>query len=174
MSTHPSAMSSETATAHVLLIVDAETLLSRYPQSSQDPDSPTPIGKDFVFILDGAHLPTAKTDGHVLLMSLGQAVCLRSRTIALRAEHSVVVYAFTVGDTGVLQAPKLVVKPDQPVPAINIENLIQPTLQQADDHFWLCQPLSSGKEQCELSFMLVNSQCEAVGYFSWGVKVQAK
>lgn len=167
-------MSSETATAHALLIVDAETLLSRYSQPSHDPDNPTLIDKGFVFILGGAHLPAAKTGSHVLQMSLGQAVCLRSRSIALRAEHSVVVYFFTTGAAGVLPAPKLVVKADQPVPAIDIKDLTQPTLQHADDHFRLCQPLSSGKEQCELSFMLVNSQCEAVGHFRWGIKVETE
>ncbi|OPA83642.1 hypothetical protein BFW87_30640 [Pseudomonas fluorescens] len=167
-------MSSETATAHALLIVDAETLLSRYPQPSQDPDKPTRIDKGLAFILDGAHFPAAKTDNHVLQVSLGQPLCLRTRTIALRAEHSIVVYSFTSSDTGVLPAPELTVKSDQPVPAIDTENLTQPILLQAPDHFWLFQPTGQGKEQCELSFMLVNTQCEAVGYFSWGIEVRTE
>lgn len=170
MSTEPSAISSETATAHVSLIIDAETLLSRYPQASQDPDAPTPVDECFIFILGNALLSHAKTDSRVLPISLGQTTHLRCRTVALRAEHSVVIYGFAVESGAVLPAPTLVVSANQGVPAIDIENLTHPILQQADDHFWRCQPLSQGKENSELRFMLVNSQCEAVGYFSWAVE----
>lgn len=171
MSTEPDAISSETATAHVSLIIDAETLLSRYPQASQDPDAPTPVDEGFIFVLGSALLSHTTIDSTVLPISLGQTTHLRSRTIALRAEHSVVIYGFTVETGAVLPAPDLVVSTDQSVPAIDIENLTHPILQQADDHFWRCQPLSQGKEKSELRFMLVNSRCEAVGYFSWAVEI---
>lgn len=171
MSTEPNAISSETANAHVSLIVDAETLLLRYPQASQDPDTPTPIDEHFIFFLGGALLSSATIDSRVLPISLGRTTHLRSRTIALRAEHSVVVYGFVVEKGDVLPAPELVVNADQTIPAIDIENLTQPISQQADDHFWRCQPISHGKERSELRFMLVNSQCDAVGYFSWAVDV---
>lgn len=171
MSTEPNAISSETANAHVSLIVDAETLLSRYPQASQDPDTPTPIDEHFFFFLGSVLLSSTTIDSRVLPISLGRTTHLRSRTIALRAEHSVVVYGFAVEKGEVLPAPELVVNADQTIPAIDIGNLTQPIPQQADDHFWRCQPLRQGKEHGELRFMLVNSQCDAVGYFSWAVDV---
>ncbi|QIB05683.1 hypothetical protein GZ982_13480 [Pseudomonas fluorescens] len=171
MSTEPSAISSETGTAHVSLIVDAETLLSRYPQASQDPNTPTPIDEHFIFLLGGALLSNTKIDSRGLPISLGRITHLRSRTIALRAEHSVVLYEFAVETGEVLPAPELVVNADQTVPAIDVENLTHPIPQQTDDHFWRCRPLSQGKESSELRFMLVNSQCEVAGYFSWAVDV---
>lgn len=174
MSTDRTAIFSETATEHVFLIVDTETLLSRYPQASQDPDSPTPIDDGFIFILGNTHLSNIKIDTEVLSIRLGRVVHLRSRTVALRAGHSVVIYEFAVEDGDVLPAPNLTVNPDQSIPTINIANLTQPILQKADDHFWRCQPLSQGSESCELRFMLVNSQCEALGYFSWAMEVEVK
>lgn len=174
MSTEPKVISSETAIAHVSLIIDAETLLSRYPQASQDPDAPTSIDGDLVFVLGSVRLSPTETNRIVLPISLGQTTHVRGRTIALRAEHSVVIYGFAVDSGAVLPAPDLVVSADQSVPAIDIENLTQPISQPADDHFWRCRPLSQGKEKGELRFMLVNSRCEAVGYFSCTVEVLAE
>jgi len=171
MSTEPSAVCGATATAHVSLIVDAETVLSNYPQASQDPDTPTPIAAHLVFVLGGSHCGAVQSDSVVLPMGLGLTVHLRARTVALRAEHSVVIYGFTVENGQVLPAPELMINAHQTVPAIDIENLTQPVLQQADDHFWCCRPLSRGTEKSQLRLMLVNSQCEAVGYFSWAVDV---
>jgi nematocidal protein AidA len=171
MSTEPNVISSETTIVHVSLIIDAETLLSRYPQASQDPDAPTLVDEGFIFILDSPLLSDSKSTSRVLRISLGQATHLRCRTIALRAEHSAVIYGLEVDNAQVLPAPDLVINADQTVPSIDLENLTQPVAQQADDHFWRCQPLTQGKANGELRFMLVNSRCEAVGYFSWAVGI---
>jgi len=176
MSTDTSANPSSTTeqATNVLLIIDAETLLTRYPKPSLDPQKPTVIEDGFIFTF-GASLgttPTSKSPCLELPASSTKTFHIRGRTVGLHAEHSVVFYNLTVGDAGVFSKPHLVVHNDQTLPAPNPESPTEPLPVKADDHYWHCQQLSTGVEQCELSFMLVNSSCEVLGYFSWTVGVK--
>ncbi|MFW0754522.1 AidA/PixA family protein [Pseudomonas sp. H11T01] len=159
---------------NVSLIVDAETLLSRYPQPSLEPDSPTVIDDEFIFVAGGTQTKkSVKNDSLITLTATnGKTFHIRGRTVGLQAEHSVVFYDITVGDAGVLSPPQLIVHSGLTLPAPNPENPTQPVSQKADDHYWQCMQLAAGVEKCELSFMVVNTSCEAVGYFSWVLEVK--
>ncbi|HCS45796.1 MAG TPA: hypothetical protein DIW52_23740 [Pseudomonas sp.] len=167
--------SSSTATANnALLIVDAESLLSRYPQPSLESQSPTVIEQGLVFFISSS--ATAKNDESDSFVTLsaryGKTFHIRSRTVSLLAEHSVVLYDMAIGDAGVLSTPELVVQDSLTVPSPDPANPTQPSSHQADDHYWRCSQLATGVEACELSFMLVDKNCEALGYFSWAVEVK--
>ncbi|MGW8465179.1 AidA/PixA family protein [Pseudomonas sp. CLCA07] len=166
--------SSSVATANnVLLIVDAESLLSRYPQPSLKPQLPTVIEDGFIFFIGG--MQSTNNDSNMTLNAdNGTTFHIRGRTVSLLAEHSVVFYEMSVGDAGVLSAPKLVVHGNLTVPAPDPANPTEPGNHVADDHYWECTRLSSGVEACELNFMLINKSCEALGYFSWAVDVKLK
>jgi hypothetical protein len=84
----------------------------------------------------------------------------------------VVFYEISVGDAGVLSAPELVVHGNLTVPVPDPETPTEPGNHQADDHYWKCTRRSSGVETCELNFMLIDKNCEALGYFSWAVEVE--
>jgi|SRR5207253_4211530 len=159
---------------NVLLIVDTETLLSRYPQPSLEPDNPTLIDDGFIFFAGSTQAEkTVKNDSLITLTATnGNTFRIRGRTVSLRAEHSVVFYDIAVGDAGVLSPQQLIVHSDLTLPAPNPEDPTQPVSQEADDHYWQCKQLACGVEKCELSFMVVNPSCEAVGYFSWMVEVK--
>lgn len=176
MSTDPLVPPSENTEPanHVLLIVDAETLLSRYPQPSLQADSPTPIDDGFIFAAGGTQTKkSVKNDSLITLTTNnGNTFHIRGRTVGLQAEHSVVFYDMAVGDAGVLSPPQLIVHSGLTLPAPAPENPIQPVSQKADDHYWQCQQLAPGVEKCELSFMVVNTSCEALGYFRWVVEVE--
>ncbi|MCU1750572.1 inclusion body family protein [Pseudomonas sp. 6D_7.1_Bac1] len=176
MSTDTSASPSPTTeqATNVLLIVDAETLLTRYPKPSLDPQNPTVIEDGFIFTVGATQGPTPAAKGTCLELAENSAKTfhLRGRTVGLHAEHSVVFYDLSVGDARVLSQPQLVVHNGLTLPAPNPETPTEPVAVKADDHYWHCQQLSTGVEQCELSFMLVNSSCEALGYFSWTVGVK--
>ena len=103
---------------NVLLIVDAESLLSRYPQPSLEPQNPTVIEEGFIFAISGTK-PTQSTTNDSLITLIannGKNFQIRGRTVSLLAEHSVVFYEMSVGDAGVLSPPELVVhdRPDSP------------------------------------------------------------
>ena len=158
---------------NVLLIVDAESLLSRYPQPSLESQNPTVIEDAFIFpVSSSTTTQNAENDSKItLIASNGKVFHIRGRTVSLLAEHTVVFHNLTVDDAGVLSPPKLIVHSDQTVPAPDPVNPIQPGSHSADDHYWECSQLSTGVTVCELSFMLINQRCEAVGYFSWKTEV---
>jgi hypothetical protein len=106
------------------------------------------------------------------LASNGKDFHIRGRTVSLLAEHSVVFYEMSVGNAGVLSPPELVVHANLTVPAPNPESPNQPGSHTADDHYWHCTQLAAGVAACELQFMLINKNCEALGYFSWSVNVK--
>jgi hypothetical protein len=159
---------------NVLLIVDAESLLSRYPQPSLEPRNPTEIEGGFIFAITGTKTTqsTISDSPITFVASNGKDFHIRGRTISLLAEHSVVFYEMSVGDAGVLSPPELVVHANLAVPAPDPENPTQPGNHTADDHYWHCTQLAAGVAACELKFMLINKSCEALGYFSWSVDVK--
>jgi hypothetical protein len=159
---------------NVLLIVDAESLLSRYPQPSLEPETPTRIEEGFIFAISGTQTPQSTINDSLMtfLASNGKDFHIRGRTVSLLAEHSVVFYGMSVGNAGVLSPPELVVHANLKVPAPNPESPNQPGSHTADDHYWHCTQLAAGVAACELQFMLINKNCEALGYFSWSVDVK--
>jgi hypothetical protein len=159
---------------NVLLIVDAESLLSRYPQPSLEPQNPTRIEEGFIFAISGTQTPQSTTNDSLMtfLASNGKDFHIRGRTVSLLAEHSVVFYEMSVGNAGVLSPPELVVHANLTVPAPNPESPTQLGSHTADDHYWHCTQLAAGVAACELQFMLINKSCEALGYFSWSVDVK--
>jgi hypothetical protein len=168
--TSPSA--SVVRASSVLLIVDAESLLSRYPQPSLEAQKPTVIEDGFIFVASGTTtIQNVKNDSKITLTANDKVFHLRSRTVSLLAEHSVVFHNISVGAPPVLSPPKLVIHSDQTVPAPDPANPTQPGSHQADDHYWECSQLTPGVVACELNFMLINQRCEVLGYFSWKTEV---
>jgi hypothetical protein len=166
--------SSNVATANnVLLVVDAESLLAKYPAPSLEAENPTTISDGFIFAASGEHAAQSIKNDSKLTFTTGNGTTfhIRGRTVSLLAEHSVVFYDMTVGDAQVLSPPTLVVHAGLIVPAPDPTNPTQPGSHPADDHYWECSQLASGVAACELSFMLVNPRCEVVGYFNWEVEV---
>ena len=176
MTSEPTPSPSTTATnaQKVLLIIDAESLLSRYPTPSQDPENPTDIDDGFVFFAMGNNSKKIVTNDSTtkVPVEMDRDIHFRARSVSLIAEHSVVVYRMTVDNSSVLSAPQLQVHTGLTVPAPNPESPSEPGSHKADDHFWTCTPKAPGTAQCELGFMLVNQQCEVAGFFRWQVGVE--
>lgn len=159
---------------NVLLIIDAESVLARYPTPSMDATKPTSITDGFVFLATGdSSKKIAVNDSIIKLpVEMGRDLHFRARSISLIAEHSVVVYSMTVDNSTVITPPKLEVHPGLTVPAPDPTHPTKPGSHKADDHYWVCKATTSGTAQCELSFMLVNQQCEAKGYFVWSFGIE--
>ena len=157
----------------MLLIVDAESVLSRYPNPSLDAAAPTSIADGFIFFATGDNSKKIVTNDSKLTITvdIDRDLHVRARSVSLIAEHSIVMYALTA-DGDALSDPRLEVHTNLTVPAPNPDNPAEPGSKNADDHLWICTPKNSGTAHCHLSFMLVNQQCEAVGYFDWSTKIE--
>lgn len=159
---------------NVLLIIDAESVLARFPMPSMDATKPTNIPAGLVFFATGkTPKKNAINDSKITLpVEIGHDIHFRGRSVSLIAEHSVVIYSMTIASSAALTDPKLEVHAGLTVPAPDPSNPTQPGSHEADDHFWTCTATASGTVPCELSFMLVNQQCEAVGYFVWATAIE--
>ncbi|WP_095119140.1 AidA/PixA family protein [Pseudomonas sp. Irchel s3f10] len=175
MTSEPIPSSSAVTDAHnVLLIVDAESVLTRYPNPSLDATAPTNITDGFIFFAIGNNSKEIVINDSTITIpvEIGRELHIRGRSISLIAEHSVVVYRMTVADSGVLSEPDLQIHTNLTVPAPNPDDPTTPGSRKADDHYWTCTPKKPGDVQCELSFMLVNQQCEVVGYFHSTIDIE--
>jgi hypothetical protein len=170
----PSPSSGVSSAHNVLLIVDAESVLKHYPNPSLDAAAPTSITDGFIFFATGNNPKEIVTNDSSITIQVetGCDLHVRGRSVSLIAEHSVVVYRMTVADSGVLSEPNLQIHTNLTVPAPNPDDPTTLGSRKADDHYWTCTPKKPGDVQCELSFMLVNQQCEVVGYFHWTVDVE--
>ncbi|WP_050385988.1 AidA/PixA family protein [Bradyrhizobium pachyrhizi] len=157
----------------VLIIVDAETLLSRYPNISLSPDAPVRIDSEHIYVLatrDGGPLGT--NDGHLdLAVTPGVHLRIRGNALALRGEHIVAFYGIAQEHAGVLSPFEFVLRQALTVATPNFENLLQPSNQSIDDHFWQSQVLADGVAPCDLNFMVLNKACSALGYFRWRLQI---
>ncbi|MBV4475053.1 AidA/PixA family protein [Pseudomonas botevensis] len=164
----------DTNAHNVLLVVDAESLLSRYPEPSLDAENPTSISDGFIlFVVGDIPKEIVTNDSKIRLPgTMGRDIHFRGRTVSLIAEHSVVIYGMTVDTDTVLSAPHLEVHPDLTIPAPQPDAPSEPGNQKAHDHYWASTPKAPGKVEFELCLMLVNQRCEAAGYFKWVVEVE--
>ncbi|WP_445215916.1 AidA/PixA family protein [Bradyrhizobium sp. Pa8] len=157
----------------VLLIVDAETLLSRYSNVSLSPDAPVPIDSEHLYVLaarDGG--PLGSNDGHLdLVVTPGVHLRIRGNALALRGEHIVVLYGIAQEHADVLSLFELVQRPALTVATPNFEKLLQPGNQRIDDYFWQSRVLADGVAPCDLNFMVLNKACSVLGYFRWRLQI---
>ncbi|MDA9398641.1 AidA/PixA family protein [Bradyrhizobium sp. CCBAU 45389] len=157
----------------VLIIVDAETLLSRYPNVSLSPDAPVRVDSEHLYVLaarDGG--PLGSNDGHLdLAVRPGVHLRIRGNALALRGEHIVVFYGIAQEHADVLSPFELVQRRALTVATPNFENLLQPGNQSIDDHFWQSQVLADGVAACDLNFMVLNKACLVLGYFRWRLQI---
>ncbi|MBK5530014.1 hypothetical protein JFT91_28585 [Pseudomonas sp. TH08] len=159
---------------NVLLIFDAESVLASNPDPSQDAANPTRITDGLVFFITGNNSKKNVTNDSKLTLpvEIGRDLHFRGRSVSLIAEHSVVIYSMTVGNSAVLTDPLLEVHPGVTVPAPDPSHPTTPGSHKADDHYWACTTKASGTAKCVLNFMLVDQQCETAGYFQWQVAIE--
>ena len=157
----------------VLVIVDAETLLSRYPHASLSSDTPT--------LVDGAHLyvlaardigPLGRNDGHLDLAGRpGVHLRIRGNALALRGEHIVLLHRMAQDNADVLSPFELVLREALTVPTPNADSLLEPGSQGINDHFWRSQVLAHGEAACDLDFIVLDKDCAILGYFRWRLQI---
>lgn len=158
----------------LLVILDSESLLARYPEPSQSANNPTIVDSQLIYGLC-ARAPKliAQNKGNLQLnMTSGETLHLRGQTLALRAEQSLLFYAVSSSTGGVLSMAKLVLHDNLSRPSQNPNDLLQPISQNASDYYWELQVQGSGVEHCQLDFMLVDQSCSVLGYFRWDCEVE--
>ncbi|WGS52154.1 inclusion body family protein [Paraburkholderia sp. D15] len=157
----------------VLVIVDAATLLTAYPDVSLDADAPTPIDGVHVYVVNAAD---AQQIGHndsriAATLNAGDELHLRASALSLRAHESVVFYRFTLSDANVI-APWEAVTRDATLSVPDPADLLQPTSQKISEHYWRAAVLAAGKVSCTADFIVLGGDEKIRGYFSWEIDIE--
>ena len=151
----------------VLIIVDAETLLSRASSVSLSADAPTLVDSEHLYVMSARNDgPLGRNDGHLdLTTSPGNQINMRGAALALRGEHIVFFHTLAHENADVLSPFELVLRGNLPVPTPTFDNLLQLSSQKCDDHYWQSQVLVPGVAACKLDFMVLDKACAILGYF---------
>ncbi|MDN7183359.1 inclusion body family protein [Caballeronia sp. SEWSISQ10-4 2] len=175
MSTEKTVKEKETSGRHidVLVIVDAATLLSRYPGVGLSADTPTSIDGELIYVMAAGHVELlGRNDSHLdLIVPVGDDIHVRGNALALSGEHGVLFYDITLLDTDIVSAFRLDQVHGLTVPIPRADNLLQPDNQSVDDHFWRTQVLAHGTAACDLYFMVLDRGCTILGYFRWNLQI---
>lgn len=151
----------------VLIIVDVETLLSRYPDLSLLADAPTVIDNEHLYVISARNDgPLGRNDGHLdLAVSPGTHIHIRGNALALRGEHIVLFHGITLDNADVLSPFELVLHGNVSLPTPNFDNLLQLGSQKSEDHYWRSKVLAPGVVGCEVDFMVLDKACAVLGFF---------
>ncbi|WP_010221516.1 inclusion body family protein [Pseudomonas donghuensis] len=149
---------------------DTETILKKFPNPSKDPNRPTFIPPEHIYMVTYQDNVIAGQAGGELHLRgrVGDVVRWREQSISFGFEQSVILYAFVCDDPKhqLLEDPRpLRAKVQTAVP--NANNKSVPTCQINDNYYWRGDLLAQGKVTYHFKFMIVDRDCKCCGYFEW-------
>ncbi|KIH81277.1 inclusion body family protein [Pseudomonas batumici] len=153
----------------VLVSFDTETILKKYPNPSRNPDAPTLIDWQHVYMITNQdNVVSGQAGGELdLKAQVGDLIRWRETSLSLGFEKSVIFYRF-IGNVGanLISTPtprKATASYAQP----NTSNPVIPTCQKVDNYYWSSETLETGRVTYHFNFMIVDRDCKPCGYFSW-------
>ncbi|WP_175952419.1 AidA/PixA family protein [Burkholderia sp. BCC0405] len=157
----------------VLVIVDAVTLLSAYPEASRNPDAPTAIdGRHLYVVSPGDTAQLGHNDSRLFTgLSPGDQLHLRETALALRAEASVLFVRFALKDAGIVTPIEPEVR-DAATPVPVADDLLHPSCQPMKDHYWRSDVLAAGATTCTADFAVFDRDGAVSGYFRWETSIE--
>ncbi|MBW5803441.1 hypothetical protein FOZ70_01580 [Burkholderia sp. COPS] len=157
----------------VLVIVDAVTLLSAYPEASRDPDAPTVIdGRHLYVVSPGDAAQLGHNDSRLFAgLSPGDQLRLRETALALRAEASVLFVRFALKDAGIVAPFEAEIR-DAAAPVPDADDLLHPPCHPMKDHYWRSDVLAAGATTCTADFAVFDRDGTVSGYFRWETSIE--
>ncbi|KVV45832.1 inclusion body protein [Burkholderia territorii] len=157
----------------MLVIVDAVTLLSAYPNASRDADAPTMIDGRHIYIVSAGDTGPLGHDGSWLFagLSSGDQIHLRETALALRAEVSVLFVGFELKDAGIVAPIQAEVR-DATMPIPDVDDLLHPSCRPMKDHVWRSEVLAAGATTCTADFVVLDRDGTVSSYFRWKTSIE--
>lgn len=164
---------------YVTIVIDTDTVITRFPNPSQDPNSPTGIQHDLGFMVTSSeYVISGNGTGDVVIRAeVGDVIRWTSMSESNNNDSAVFTYAFNrSGGTQVLGPLTLNTFTKQ---AIVPASANPPTVTQADQNFWFLNGnvTNKGTESYTVSFGLYRRQRGTpgqtlYGYFYWDPTLQ--
>jgi hypothetical protein len=161
------------------IVVDTQSILSEYPDPSQDPDEPTPVTNDFCYMIaQSIHVIGGQATAHLSInQGASHVIQVRSLSLSGNAGQSAVVYDIEKAAgktvTGRLLAREADV--EMPLPSLDDGRNTDPpsfSTVTANDYFLQTEVTSRGSESLQVRFYITTNDDQAgtlkiVGYFLW-------
>jgi hypothetical protein len=150
-----------------LLVFDAATLLSRYPDASHAPDAPSVADADCCYCLAPEAGELVATNNGLFRVSapLGSQLRLRLATLALRAEHSVLLTSIRLADEQTLTQPQLVVHDKAEIFVPHTQDPMQPERRHSLDHFWHAHVVAHDSVEALIDITITDRDANVLGCF---------
>ncbi|EST18846.1 inclusion body family protein [Streptomyces roseochromogenus] len=150
---------------NVLISYDAFTIKERYPNPSQDPNNPTHVGHDLIYMttrqdsiigMPGAELNIAASPGDLIRW--------RETTLSLNFDYSALLYRYVSADQHLISPPQ-VRRIDARLP-LPIPNSHEFETQDIEQHYWSTEVLKLGTVTYRFFFQLLDGK-NRLGFFQW-------
>ncbi len=157
----------------VMLIFDAVTLLSRYPEASRTPDAPTPADAECCYAFaPGADALAEPNGGRLKLRTpIGAQVRIRATTPSLLTEHSVMVTSLQLSGARALSDPQPVVNPQAEAFVPQLGEQPHPARRHATDAFWQMQVLAHQPVEARIDATFLDREANVLGCFRWQLAI---
>jgi hypothetical protein len=166
--------SSQTVTHDILVVIDALTILTKYPKPSTDPDNPTSImepEKIIYFITRKEN--TSVESGLTIMASPSDTLRWRSMTLAGTSGSTLQWYKYAVVIGENLFASPTMQTYDLQLPVPNPSDPLHPQkFQTIIDYYWSVDICNSGTTLYNICFSLTNRRGILHGYFQCKLPVK--
>lgn len=153
----------------ILVSIDTETILSKYPNISKNPAAPTLIDVNHVYMVTNQNnVISGQAGGELNLKAqVGDLIRWRETSLSQSFETAVVFYKFISGQGNDLISTPTPRKATASVAVPNTSNPSVPSCQKVDNYYWSSETLAVGSVTYHFNFLIVNRDCQIVGCCSW-------
>lgn len=157
----------------VLVVVDEDTISSKYKPGTQD--NPTVISNELVYMVVRSDKASGGQAGAELTIAAQTEDIIRWRetTLSLNGENSAILYKFVPAKAQDDKPGHDLIRKPRPIlaelktPLPNEEDPTKPTTQTVQDYFWQSTVLRAGNLTYHFWFMLVHRDGTIKGHYRW-------
>ncbi|KVD78920.1 inclusion body protein [Burkholderia sp. ABCPW 14] len=150
----------------VLVAVDTETILQKYPNAS-NPNNPLLIDWHHIdLITNQDNVISGQAGGELNLKAeAGDLVRWRESSVSLGFEKQVIFYKFIANQGGELITTPRLAETSLPVP--NTSDPAKPKCQTVQNYFWSSEVLKRGRVTYHFQFVILDRRCQICGCCQW-------
>ncbi|MFI9587202.1 inclusion body family protein [Streptomyces sp. NPDC052236] len=157
------------AELNVLIAFDAATIVEQYPNASKNPDAPTQVDHNLIYMTTRQDHIIGTSGAELNLRAKpGDFIMWRETTLSLNKEYKALLYKYVSTDHDLIDPPKIQVFPvTYPLPKKGAEGRPEFGTQKYQDHRWLTSVNDTGKVTYHFYFQILDNDLKLKGYFQW-------
>jgi hypothetical protein len=153
----------------VLVSFDTTEILRLCKNPSKDPNRPTQISPNQVFMITTQNnVISGQAGGELdLKAQVGDLIRWRETTLSLGFENSAIFYQFVATGGNDLISTPTPREAEVTVPVPNPKDPVHPKNQHISNYFWSSETLKTGRVVYHFNFMICDRNGAVAGYFWW-------